>query len=348
MHGIMQRAVDAFRSVGLDSAPIACTSYCFQRLKLQQCPLQSRGCTLDFVGRACSVHAVNVSACVWPARQGLSQVTFPWELVHTVGLVLSCLNPSGPSSHFPGTPTPLFQVSLPRCRIIRPACPHPHLCPLGRGFRQVFGYGVGVSTKGPENTGAVCLRCSAMRACTALQGGQSGKPVDSEKSHSCAHCAPTCDPTGSPARTWALGVPSLITPHILDLHLCCRCCLQWRCFQADRTSIFDKIIGVIGNQIEKQQDENACLAYWCVLSSGSRPACVCDAEYLHRLPAFGCQPSAASLPLPAGANTPSHTCADYTRRTKILWGEGPQGRHQVLRVCAEAPVRVEILPSWHR
>ncbi|MEW5300071.1 MAG: hypothetical protein WDW36_003028 [Sanguina aurantia] len=41
-----------------------------------------------------------------------------------------------------------------------------------------------------------------------------------------------------------------------------RCCLQWRCFQADRTSIFDKIIGVIGNQIEKQQDENACLAYW--------------------------------------------------------------------------------------
>jgi len=41
-----------------------------------------------------------------------------------------------------------------------------------------------------------------------------------------------------------------------------RCCLQWRSFQADRTSLFDRIIGVIGSQIERQQDDNAFLAYW--------------------------------------------------------------------------------------
>lgn len=38
--------------------------------------------------------------------------------------------------------------------------------------------------------------------------------------------------------------------------------LQWRAFQADRTSLFDRIIGVVGTQIEKQQDDNASLAYW--------------------------------------------------------------------------------------
>eukprot|EP00775_Hariotina_reticulata_P007220 gene7220-7433_t len=41
-----------------------------------------------------------------------------------------------------------------------------------------------------------------------------------------------------------------------------RSCLQWRAFQADRTSVFDRIIQVIGSQIERQQDDNACLAYW--------------------------------------------------------------------------------------
>lgn len=41
-----------------------------------------------------------------------------------------------------------------------------------------------------------------------------------------------------------------------------RCCLQWRSFQAERTSMFDRIIQVIGGQIEKQQDDNGCLAYW--------------------------------------------------------------------------------------
>ncbi|KAF8063028.1 XI-F [Scenedesmus sp. PABB004] len=41
-----------------------------------------------------------------------------------------------------------------------------------------------------------------------------------------------------------------------------RACLQWRAFQADRTSVFDRIIQVIGSQIERQQDDNACLAYW--------------------------------------------------------------------------------------
>ncbi|GFH24351.1 uncharacterized protein HaLaN_22129 [Haematococcus lacustris] len=41
-----------------------------------------------------------------------------------------------------------------------------------------------------------------------------------------------------------------------------RCCIQWRAFQADRTTLFDRIIGVIGTQIEQQQDDNAFLAYW--------------------------------------------------------------------------------------
>lgn len=41
-----------------------------------------------------------------------------------------------------------------------------------------------------------------------------------------------------------------------------RCCLQWRAFQADRTSLFDRIIGVIGSQIERQQEDNVFLSYW--------------------------------------------------------------------------------------
>jgi myosin-5 len=41
-----------------------------------------------------------------------------------------------------------------------------------------------------------------------------------------------------------------------------RCCLQWRAFQADRTSLFDRIVGVIGSQIEAHQDDDAQLAYW--------------------------------------------------------------------------------------
>ena len=41
-----------------------------------------------------------------------------------------------------------------------------------------------------------------------------------------------------------------------------RCCLHWRSFQADRTTLFDRIIGVVGAQIEKQQDDNKFLAYW--------------------------------------------------------------------------------------
>lgn len=41
-----------------------------------------------------------------------------------------------------------------------------------------------------------------------------------------------------------------------------RCCLQWRAFQADRTSVFDRIIQVIGSQIERQQDDNQLLSYW--------------------------------------------------------------------------------------
>ncbi len=41
-----------------------------------------------------------------------------------------------------------------------------------------------------------------------------------------------------------------------------RCCLQWKSFQADKTSIFDRIIQTIGKQIEEKQDDNNILAYW--------------------------------------------------------------------------------------
>lgn len=41
-----------------------------------------------------------------------------------------------------------------------------------------------------------------------------------------------------------------------------RACLQWKTFQADRTTLFDRIINAMGAQIERQQDDNACLAYW--------------------------------------------------------------------------------------
>lgn len=41
-----------------------------------------------------------------------------------------------------------------------------------------------------------------------------------------------------------------------------RCCLQWKSFQADKTSIFDRIIQTIGKQIEDKQDDNNILAYW--------------------------------------------------------------------------------------
>ncbi|KAK9809830.1 hypothetical protein WJX72_000004 [[Myrmecia] bisecta] len=41
-----------------------------------------------------------------------------------------------------------------------------------------------------------------------------------------------------------------------------RSCLQWKVFQADRTVLFDRIINTMGSQIEKQQDNNACLSYW--------------------------------------------------------------------------------------
>jgi hypothetical protein len=43
-----------------------------------------------------------------------------------------------------------------------------------------------------------------------------------------------------------------------------RCCLQWRAFQAERTSLFDRITGVIGAQIDRQQGDNPALAYWLV------------------------------------------------------------------------------------
>ena len=41
-----------------------------------------------------------------------------------------------------------------------------------------------------------------------------------------------------------------------------RSCLQWRVFQADRTTLFDRIINTMGAQIERQQEDNGALAYW--------------------------------------------------------------------------------------
>lgn len=43
-----------------------------------------------------------------------------------------------------------------------------------------------------------------------------------------------------------------------------RSCLQWKSFQADKTSIFDRIIQAIGKQIEDKQDDNNTMAYWWV------------------------------------------------------------------------------------
>jgi len=41
-----------------------------------------------------------------------------------------------------------------------------------------------------------------------------------------------------------------------------RCCLQWKAFSADRTSLFDRVINAMGAAIEARQDDDACLAYW--------------------------------------------------------------------------------------
>ncbi|PIN20245.1 Myosin class V heavy chain [Handroanthus impetiginosus] len=41
-----------------------------------------------------------------------------------------------------------------------------------------------------------------------------------------------------------------------------KCLLQWRSFEVERTSVFDRIIQTIGHAIEKIQDNNDMLAYW--------------------------------------------------------------------------------------
>ncbi|CAH9093708.1 unnamed protein product [Cuscuta europaea] len=41
-----------------------------------------------------------------------------------------------------------------------------------------------------------------------------------------------------------------------------KCLRQWRSFEVERTSIFDRIIQTIGQAIEKTQDNNDILAYW--------------------------------------------------------------------------------------
>ncbi|XP_031115562.1 myosin-11-like [Ipomoea triloba] len=41
-----------------------------------------------------------------------------------------------------------------------------------------------------------------------------------------------------------------------------KCLLQWRSFEVERTSVFDRIIQTIGHAVEKAQDNNDILAYW--------------------------------------------------------------------------------------
>ncbi|XP_019225879.1 PREDICTED: myosin-9-like isoform X3 [Nicotiana attenuata] len=41
-----------------------------------------------------------------------------------------------------------------------------------------------------------------------------------------------------------------------------KCLLQWRSFEVERTTVFDRIIQTIGHAIEKTQDNNDILAYW--------------------------------------------------------------------------------------
>eukprot|EP00887_Chlorella_sp_A99_P001914 scaffold18.g1914.t1 len=41
-----------------------------------------------------------------------------------------------------------------------------------------------------------------------------------------------------------------------------RCCLQWKTFQADRTTLFERIMQTIGGAVELHQEDNAHLAYW--------------------------------------------------------------------------------------
>ncbi|KAK9059845.1 hypothetical protein SSX86_020549 [Deinandra increscens subsp. villosa] len=41
-----------------------------------------------------------------------------------------------------------------------------------------------------------------------------------------------------------------------------KCLLQWRSFEVEKTSVFDRIIQNIGNAVEKRQDNNDVLAYW--------------------------------------------------------------------------------------
>ncbi|KAL5976871.1 hypothetical protein ACLOJK_021206 [Asimina triloba] len=41
-----------------------------------------------------------------------------------------------------------------------------------------------------------------------------------------------------------------------------KCLLQWRSFEVERTSVFDRVIQTIGHAIEKTQENNEILAYW--------------------------------------------------------------------------------------
>ncbi|MFS7960045.1 putative myosin ATPase [Helianthus anomalus] len=41
-----------------------------------------------------------------------------------------------------------------------------------------------------------------------------------------------------------------------------KCLLQWRSFEVEKTSVFDRLIQTIGHAIEKKQDNNDVLAYW--------------------------------------------------------------------------------------
>ncbi|KAG2451764.1 hypothetical protein HYH02_003543 [Chlamydomonas schloesseri] len=73
-------------------------------------------------------------------------------------------------------------------------------------------------------------------------------------------------PTAGPSGT---GLPEGVAPG-MGFHkgrpvaaiVIFRYCLHSRAFQADRTAIFDRIVSVVGQQVEKGQEDNNCLAYW--------------------------------------------------------------------------------------
>ena len=59
-----------------------------------------------------------------------------------------------------------------------------------------------------------------------------------------------------------------------------RCLLEWGAFQADRTNVFDRIMQTMVKQVEVNQDDNNCLAYWL-----SNIVALCHLLHTHIKPA---------------------------------------------------------------